>query len=473
MHVKKLLCVLTALCVALSLAACAGAPAPAASASSESAGPVRQTASAVLDRDGRAVFAEIDLSGGWSVEFASGAFYLYDREVDENTEAAVIGVTLDEEVFEGYRASAEGMADLREIENGFAYTEETGSQMYLTTVGEDAYFLLDVAPNIDGDAAFARVYLERAEEFDYYEPGPDYLVLVNKLNPLPEGWEDEIEIVSSANSLGDTVLAEAEAYNAYLALKESLAAEGVYVDLDSAYRSVAEQQEIMDRFIKEYGAEYARKTVAQPGYSEHHTGLALDLYLNVDGSDVYLNEDMVLYPEIWKKIHEKLPEYGFILRYPEGKEHVTGYGYEPWHIRYVGDPDVARWITDSGLTLEGLLGAAEETDVDIDYGSSSIFTPEELADAAVQIKCDFASWEGCALHSLRYAGDEACTEENLSWLNSFRLDTRYVQIAEFLGNFHSPVDGLSAWDPDTEYEDHQWWLGRDESGSWEIVSVGY
>ena len=67
----------------------------------------------------------------------------------------------------------------------------------------------------------------------------------------------------------------------------------------------------------------------------YHTGLALDLYLNIDGKDVYLNEDMVKYPEKWAKIHSKLPDYGFILRYPKGKEEITGYSYEPWHIRYV------------------------------------------------------------------------------------------------------------------------------------------
>ena len=57
----------------------------------------------------------------------------------------------------------------------------------------------------------------------------------------------------------------------------------------------------MERFTETYGIEYAKNTVATPGFSEHHTGLALDLYLNIDGVDVYLNEDMVEYPEIWQK----------------------------------------------------------------------------------------------------------------------------------------------------------------------------
>ncbi len=307
----------------------------------------------------------------------------------------------------------------------------------------------------------------------FEEEGIDYLVLVNKLNPLPEGWEDELETVHMTNSLGDDVEVELYAYEAYLRLKDDLAEEGVYVDLDSARRSVAAQQEIMDRFTEEYGADYAAKTVAAPGFSEHHTGLALDLYLNIAGEDVYYNEDMIQYPEIWAKIHEKLADYGFILRYPEGKEHITGYGYEPWHIRYVADPDIAHEIMDSGMTLEGYLGAVNETDVEIDYGTSELYKPYELEEAAVQIKCKFASWEGCELHSLRYAGDSANNEENLKWLNDLNEGANYISAAEFLSDFHSPAEGLSAWEPDYEYTDYQWWLGKTEEGEWEIVSWGY
>ena len=181
------------------------------------------------------------------------------------------------------------------------------------------------------------------------------MVLVNKENPLPESWESELDIVRMTNSLGDEVEVERRAYEAYLELKAALAAEDVFIDLDSAYRSVAEQQRIVDDFTEKYGEDYVKQYVAVPGYSEHHTGLALDLYLNIDGKDVYLNEDMVQYPEIWAKIHEKLPEFGFILRYLEGKEDITGYSYEPWHIRYIDNREVAKEITAKGLTLEEYL----------------------------------------------------------------------------------------------------------------------
>jgi D-alanyl-D-alanine carboxypeptidase len=186
-------------------------------------------------------------------------------------------------------------------------------------------------------------------------PELDYLVLVNKQNPVPENWVHKFELVHMINSREDDVAAEVRTYDAYLALKDALSEEDVFVDLDSGYRSIEEQQQIMEDFTEGYGEDYANQFVAVPGYSEHHTGLALDLYFIIDGVDVFMNEDIVQYPEIWAKIHEKLADFGFILRYPEGKEEITGYSYEPWHIRYLNDPETAREIMENGLTLEEYL----------------------------------------------------------------------------------------------------------------------
>lgn len=80
--------------------------------------------------------------------------------------------------------------------------------------------------------------------------------------------------------------------------------------------------------------------------SEHLTGLALDLFLVVDGQNVADNDEMMRYPELWEQVHAKLADHGFILRYPKDKEAVTGCEYEPWHIRYVGSPTVAHEIMD-------------------------------------------------------------------------------------------------------------------------------
>ena len=127
-------------------------------------------------------------------------------------------------------------------------------------------------------------------------------------------------------------------------------------------------------------------------------------------------------------------------------------------------------------------GPAQE--VAIDLGSSSLYTQEELNTAILLIKDKFATFAGCELHSIRYAGDDANNEENLEWLNSLRevrsnippedVGKQYVQVAEFLSNFHSPVeDGDYAWNQDMEYTDYQWWLGHLEDGRWEIASWGY
>lgn len=182
--------------------------------------------------------------------------------------------------------------------------------------------------------------------------GIDYLILINKKNPLPFDWETKVQTVHMTNSLGIDVEVEVKAYEAYLKLKRALESEGIYIDLDSARRSVAYQQEIMDSFIKKYGLDYAKNYVATPGYSEHHSGLALDLYLKIDGVDVYNNEDLVKYTEIWAKIHAKLADYGFILRFLEGKKDITGYSYEPWHIRYIDDVELAKDIMSKGITFE-------------------------------------------------------------------------------------------------------------------------
>jgi len=301
----------------------------------------------------------------------------------------------------------------------------------------------------------------------------DYLALVNKLNPLPKGWEDVLQTVHMTNSVGDDVEVERKAFEAYRELAADLEKEGVHIDLDSARRSVADQKRIMDEFTAEKGADYAKKTVAAPGYSEHHTGLALDLYLIVDGEDITENDDMMKYPEIWTKIHAKLADHGFILRYLKGEEHITGYGYEPWHIRYLDDPEIAKEITDAGITFEEYKAGKIYPEVVYDYGNSSLYTAEELEQAAIQTKCEFASFAGCELHSLRYAGDDCNTPENLNWLNSLDPGANYTQVVELLTDFHSPIEGGGAWEPDTEMKDYQWWLARSDGKGWQLVSFGY
>lgn len=185
----------------------------------------------------------------------------------------------------------------------------------------------------------------------------NYLVLVNKQNKLPDDWEDKVELAEAKDWEGGTIQVEKEALEQYNKLKDALHEEGIDIVLDSCYRSVAKQQKLWDDWSAdpEKGPEYVKKYVAVPGYSEHHTGLAIDVALEKDGKIIYDNDEMIAEKEIFAKIHAKLADYGFILRYLDGKDDITGYSYEPWHFRYVGNVDIAKEIMSKNLTLEEYL----------------------------------------------------------------------------------------------------------------------
>lgn len=122
---------------------------------------------------------------------------------------------------------------------------------------------------------------------------------------------------------------------------------GLPIIVDSGYRSYNYQQVVLDALIKEKGNE-AFKLVALPGASEHQTGLAIDFAYYENGiynDDVKENDKEA----IWLK--NNAWKYGFILRYPKGKENVTGYNFEPWHFRFVG-LKLAKYLFKNDLTLE-------------------------------------------------------------------------------------------------------------------------
>ena len=183
-----------------------------------------------------------------------------------------------------------------------------------------------------------------------------YMVLVNKTHALPDNWEDKIELVTDYDPWGNEVQIEKATLEHFNALREALLEQGVDIRLDSVYRSVEDQIALWDYFKAEYGEDYCRQYVATPGYSEHHTGLAVDVCIIKDGEAINDNDYMIADTEDFAKVHALLPEYGFILRYLDGKEEITGYSYEPWHLRFVGSPEIAAEITKKGLTLEEYIG---------------------------------------------------------------------------------------------------------------------
>lgn len=183
----------------------------------------------------------------------------------------------------------------------------------------------------------------------------DYLVLVNKDNKIPNNWEEKVKLIELKNVFNRTIKVEEETLEKYNELKDNLLKEWIDIELDSAYRSLEKQQDLREDIEEEYWIEYAEKYAALPGYSEHHTWLALDICIKKDEKIIHENHEMIVECEIFEKIHKKLADYWFILRYLEGKEKITGYEYEPWHIRYIWDVDVAREIMENWLTLEEYL----------------------------------------------------------------------------------------------------------------------
>lgn len=188
----------------------------------------------------------------------------------------------------------------------------------------------------------------------------DYLVLVNKYTALPDDWEKKVELVEAQNAWDETIKLEKETYENYKKLKEDLEKDGVEIVLDSVYRSVSEQQELWDDWSVSKGIDYVRKYVAVPGFSEHHTGLAVDICIIKDGKLIEENDDMIAEREIFAKVHAKLADHGFILRYLEDRDDITGYAYEPWHLRYVGSTKIAKEIMDKDITFEEYIASIKD-----------------------------------------------------------------------------------------------------------------
>lgn len=140
-----------------------------------------------------------------------------------------------------------------------------------------------------------------------------------------------------------------ETKNAFEAMKADAMAIGLNLYISSGYRSYDTQDSIYRSYVRSDGQEKADTYSARPGHSEHQTGLAFDLNT--------INDDFTYTPE-GKWVHDNCYRYGLILRYPLGKESITGYMHESWHLRYIGDVDLATVLYNNGdwLTLEEYYG---------------------------------------------------------------------------------------------------------------------
>lgn len=162
------------------------------------------------------------------------------------------------------------------------------------------------------------------------------VLVVNKDIPLPADYNPGLQ---------------QEVIDAYTRMFADGAKRGLDFTLVSDFRTYDYQAGLYNSYVAEHGQAEADKFSARPGHSEHQTGLAIDI--GSADSSTTLSIKFGETPEYqWMK--DVAHEYGFIVRYLEGKEDVTGYQYEPWHLRYVGDE--AEAIYESGLTLEEYFG---------------------------------------------------------------------------------------------------------------------
>ena len=204
-------------------------------------------------------------------------------------------------------------------------------------------YLLLVLGNLIGD-----IYSRLGKTHTIAVSGEWNLVVVNRWNELPEDYDIELMELSNGQKIDERI------YPYLQEMFNAARAEGIYPIVREGYRTEKEQQDLYDEKVQAYINEgysrsraerTAKEWVALPGTSEHQLGIAVDI--NADKSKCSNNE-------VYAWLAENAHEYGFILRYPQGKLEMTGISYEPWHYRYVG-VEVAQEIYNENICLEEYL----------------------------------------------------------------------------------------------------------------------
>lgn len=248
------------------------------------------------------------------------------------TASVYVGQTLQypivtEDINEVWTSSDESIATVDSVGN-------------ITGVSEGKCVIRVVSDDDDKIGAEVKVTVKKGSGLEVKD-GITYvngIMIANKSYPLPQYY----------NPGGLT----SDTYNAFQELVADAAKDGINIYLSSGFRSYDLQSQIYNNYCNAYGQETADTFSARPGYSEHQTGMAIDVNI-VDDSFIGTPE------AVWIEAH--CNDYGFILRYPFGKQEVTGYKYEPWHIRYIGKENAkalraeADKRDDVNLTLEEYL----------------------------------------------------------------------------------------------------------------------
>lgn len=215
----------------------------------------------------------------------------------------------------------------------------------------DRYYDYIEKEKVDAKEAIKIVNINR--DYNFYELNlktninEKFEMIVNKYFLLTNEYIPEnLVLIGNKYSWGDDNYIIDIVFDAFKEMWEDAKKEGYYLMINSAYRSYEDQEEVYNNYKDTYGMKYAEQIAARPGASEHQTGMALDIFeKNNSSSKTFKDTD------VYQWLKDNSYKYGFILRYPEGKEDITGYSFESWHYRYVGK-ELAKNIYNLNITYD-------------------------------------------------------------------------------------------------------------------------
>ena len=203
-------------------------------------------------------------------------------------------------------------------------------------------------PELSYEDVVTRVNIGLDKPF-YNKPNySDYLnsiyILINKYIKVPDNYKPN-DLVLMKDFSKDNIYLVKEAYDNFIHMASAAKDSGLNIRVISAYRDVLYQEELYSKYREQDSIETVDTYSARPGFSEHHTGLCIDID-NITTSYEYFE-----YTDEYQWMTNNSYKYGYILRYPKNKEHITGYMYEAWHFRYVGKK-AAKYIHRNNITYD-------------------------------------------------------------------------------------------------------------------------
>ena len=231
--------------------------------------------------------------------------------------------------------------------------ELMNNKMYIHSNLNDYLTYIDLNPNKSVDDAISVVNLHL--NYDSYEKtfladtSKNELVLVNKYYNLPEGYTpDNLVTISQKYSWGDlgSQKVKEEVFDAFMQMHQDAEANGIYLMIQSSYKSFEQLEAIYERNCNAYGEAVCETFLSKAGFNEVQTGYTLDIFSLKDSLQSTFKDS-----ETYAWLKDNAYKYGFIIRYPEGKEKITKIDFMPWHFRYVGK-EAAEKIYNDNISFE-------------------------------------------------------------------------------------------------------------------------